>query len=661
MRALEPAPQRGALLSLVVAGMLAVAPHVLELPVWVVPVFIGFALWRYAIERWSLYHPGRVVRYALTAVALALTYQQFHTFLGRDAGLTLLITLLGVKFLELRRYRDYRVSAFLFYLVILGSFLYEQSLALGLYALLAVLANTAALVHFAAPNALAPVARLRLAGGLIVKALPVMLLLYFLFPRLHGALWALPDDGSQARTGLDDTMQPGDVNQLAESSELAMRVVFEGETPPARERYFRALVLWETDGRRWQRGPALGEPTGLVPRGPPVRYEVVLEPSNRRWLPALDLPLAQPATAGLRAGFTLERREPVRERLRYSLTSFTRYATGALSERERTAALQLPLVISPRVRTLAEGWKREHGEARAVAEAALTLFRREAFVYTLSPPRLGADPVDEFLFETRRGFCEHYAGAFVTLMRAAGVPARVVTGYQGGEVNEAGGYLMLRQLDAHAWAEVWLPNSGWARVDPTAAIAPERIELGSDAVRRMAAAGRPLGALPLGESLRGIERGLLELGWITTQRYWDLANLTWYRWVTDFGPERQRDLLAALGLERISARGLGLLLVGALLLVALLYAWWLARDRQRRDPAQRAYLRYCRELARAGVVRAPGEGPVAFAARATSRLPQKRMAIEAVTRHYVAARYGSVGTVGLDPLRRAVRAFRAST
>jgi len=658
MSGTEPSPDRRALIGLIVAGGIAVAPHGFELPVWVLPVFFVFALWRYVIERWSLYHPGRALRYALTALVVLVTYQQFHSLLGRDAGLSLLIALLGVKFLELKRFRDFRISAFLFYLVILGSFLYEQSLALGLYAFLAVLANTAALVQFAAPDALGVLPRMRLAAGLIIKAVPLMLLLYFLFPRLHGALWALPHDAGQSRTGLDDIMQPGDVNQLAESDALAMRVTFEGDPPPARERYFRALVLSETDGRRWQRGSMPGEASGLVPRGPPVRYEVVLEPSHRRWLPALDLPLGEPPLARLRAGFTLEHREPVHERFRYTMTSYLRYSTPALSARERSAALQLPDALSPRVLALARNWRTQYGSASEIANAALRMFRGETFVYTLSPPRLGDDPVDEFLFETRRGFCEHYAGAFVTLMRVAGVPARVVTGYQGGEMNEAGGYLILRQLDAHAWAEVWLEGSGWTRFDPTAAIAPERIELGSDAVRRMTAAGRPLGTLPLGDSLRGIELGFFERGWLGARLYWDLANLAWYRWVTDFGPERQRGVLAVLGLERISMRALFLLMLAAVLSVALLYGLWLAHGRQRVDPVQRAYARFCRRLARAGVVRKPAEGPLALAARAIEVLPTMKPQIEKIIYCYIDARYSARGAMALRPLRLAVRAFR---
>jgi len=242
-------------------------------------------------------------------------------------------------------------------------------------------------------------------------------------------------------------------------------------------------------------------------------------------------------------------------------------------------------------------------------------------------------------------------------MRAAGVPARVVTGYQGGEMNEAGGYLMLRQYDAHAWAEVWFADSGWTRVDPTAAIAPERVELGIDAVRRMAAAGRPLGAVPLAESLRGIELGFLERGWLTSQLYWDLANLMWYRWVTDFGPERQRELLAALGFEHISARGLLLVTLGVVLGLSVLYGIWFAHSRQRLDPVQRLYRRFCRELAQAGVRRSPSEGPLAFAARAAARLPQRREAIDRITNYYIDVRYGRPGRAALRELRRAVRGF----
>ncbi len=284
-------------------------------------------------------------------------------------------------------------------------------------------------------------------------------------------------------------------------------------------------------------------------------------------MPALDLPAIRPRGARYQSDFTLEHREPIRERLNYTLTSYTRYNTGALDLAERARSLQLPENTSPRARALATQWQRESSGPQQVAQVALDYFRRENFVYTLSPPLLGDDPVDEFLFNTRRGFCEHYAAAFVTLMRAAGIPSRVVVGYLGGELNTAGDYLIVRQSDAHAWAEIWLPERGWVRVDPTGAIAPERIELGLDAVRRLEQQGLALGSL----SNEAVRRAL-ELGWFEhvarqARWYWDYTNLAWYRWVVDYGKERQERFLASLGLEDISwGRLAGLLTAGVLLI-----------------------------------------------------------------------------------------------
>jgi protein-glutamine gamma-glutamyltransferase len=458
---------RRLLLGLMAAGAFAVAPHALELPLWVVAVFAAGMAWRYFQETVQRYRPGRIVRTALMLLIVAAVFRQYHTLLGRDPGMTLLITLLGLKFLEIKTARDFTVSLFLFYLVILGGFLYSQSLWLGAWALLSVTVSTAALVHFVQPTGLDLPRRLHLSGVMLVKALPLMVIVYLLFPRISGTLWGLPTDAYAGLTGMPDVMRPGNIRSLSESSDIAFRVSFDGATPPLRELYWRGLVLTETDGHSWRRGQGrTAAKISFFPLSGPVTYHVILEPSNKPWMPALDLPATRPKNARYRADFTLRYDEPVRERLDYTLTSYTRYRTGALDAAERARDLALPPRLSPRVRALAEGWRRDAAGPLQVARAALDYFHRENFVYTLNPPLLGDDPVDEFLFDTRRGFCEHYASAFVTLMRAAGIPSRAVVGYLGGEINQAGDYMIVRQSDAHAWAEIWTNAAGCAWIRP---------------------------------------------------------------------------------------------------------------------------------------------------------------------------------------------------
>ncbi len=633
---------RYVLLSLMAAGATAVAPHAGELPPWIIAVFALGGAWRYGIEVYQWYRPGKLVRFGLMLLVLAAVFRQYHTLLGRDPGTALLITLIGLKFLELKAVRDHVVSLFVFYLIILGSFLYGQSLWLGAWALLATTTCTAALVHVMQPAGLDIWRRLRLSGAMLAKAIPLMVIVYLLFPRISGTLWGLPTDAHGGLTGMPDTMQPGSIRNLSESSEIAFRVSFDGAPPPLRELYWRGLVLTDFDGRGWQRNTARAakQEVSFFPLNDAVSYQVTLEPSNKPWMPALDLPATRPKGARYQPDFTLEHREPISERLNYSVTSYTRYRTGALDAAEHAGGLSLPPDLSPRTRALAAQWRRETSAPQQVAQAALDYFRRENFVYTLSPPLLGDDPVDEFLFGTRRGFCEHYASAFVALMRAAGIPSRVVVGYLGGELNTAGGYLIVRQSDAHAWAEIWLADRGWVRVDPTGAIAPERIELGIDAVRRLELRGVALGSL----SSEAVQRAL-ELGWFEfiarhTRWYWDYTNLAWYRWVVDYGKERQERFLAAFGIDDISWGSLISLLVVAVLVITLVYALFLWRLKKSADPTLALYLRFCRKLARAGLERASYEGAHAFAERATRKRKDLADSISKITSLYEDLRYG---------------------
>ena len=655
-------PERPALNSLLISALLASAPHVHRLPLWLTLVCAGGFAWRFAIHTYGWAAPSRLVRLALTLLVFTATLAHYGTFLGRDAGTGLLASLLALKLLELRTRRDSLVAVLLCYLLLLTAFLYEQPLWLALYGLLTIWSSLVTLVLLNQPRLQNLRYGLRLSGRLLLKAAPLALAMFVLFPRIEGSLWGLPSAGSTAVTGLSEFLQPGSVHRLISSDAPAFRVEFEGEAPAPAQMYWRTLVLSQTDGARWWRGdrrPA-GKVGTFTRTGAPVKYRITLEPNNRPWLPALDLPLYAPPRAWVLSGHVFEHRRAVRERLSYTLVSYPRYHTGALSAGERAAALQLPESLSGRVRALAQRWRANASVDIDVARAALAYFRDEPFFYTLTPPLLGSDAVDEFLFSARRGFCGHFASAFVTLMRAAGIPSRIVQGYLGGEYNPAGKYWIVRQSDAHAWAEIWVPQQGWLRVDPTAAVAPERVELGIDAVRQLELTGVELGRLPT-EALRQ----LIALGWFasslrTVNWYWDATNLAWHRWVLGFDRQQQQRLLSSLHLPALSWRGLLLLLALALACGLLILAVLTRRGRGAGDPVQMQYRRYCDKLAGVGLCRAAGEGALSFAQRTCKERPDLKTEVESITELYLRLRYGraAAGDTLLHTLRRRIARFR---
>jgi transglutaminase-like putative cysteine protease len=638
------AHDRGALRWVLGACAFALVPILSELPWWVAPVFAVSAGFRLSADRFRWKRPGRVLKALLAVLLVVLVLREFRTLLGRDAGLTLLTCLLGFKFLEIDSRRDYLLSVFLCFLVTLGGFLYEQTLLFGLHALTAVFVNTCALIRLTQPTGLTNVKQVSVATRLFLPALPVMLVLYFFFPRLPGALWSVPGESTAGRTGLSDTLRPGSINSLLSSGQIIFRVSFEAAAPPLRELYFRARVLSVTDGVEWREHVGGRFRESIQPLSEPTRYEIIHEAASKPWLPALDLPGEVPPNARTAPGFALEARDALNERARFRLTSYTRYRTHELSTREERVSLQLPPVLSPRVAALAQQFKAENTDARATVNAVLQFIRQENFRYTLTPPLMRNDPVDEFLFEARAGFCEHYASAFVTLMRAAGIPARVVMGYQGGEYNASGNYFIVRALDAHAWAEVWLENQGWTRVDPTAAVAPERVELGMDAVRRLQESGAALGDANASQNLGALQLGLAARAWLHTRLAWDLANVSWYRWVADYGPERQQRFLDALGLSRFS---LSTVAVGAVLVI---FAWLVltlkfsSRGQVPRDVLGRAFQRFCQKLARHNVRRQPHEGALVLVERAARANPALRAPVSEVVQRYYGLRYGTACT-----------------
>ena len=625
----------------------AIAPHTPRLPIWITLLCLGVG----AIRLIQVRLPARWLLITLAAATAAGIYASYHTLLGRDAGVALLVAMLSLKLLESRTLRDSMVAIFISYFLVITHFLYSQSIPTGLYLLVVVLVITATLIGLNHPGRqIDPRKQLRLAAVLLGQAAPVMLVLFLFFPRVPGPLWGMPSDAYEGMTGLSDSMAPGSISKLSQSGAVAFRVSFDGPPPKPEQRYWRGPVLDLFDGRRWSAAAAPDpNPAGIAVTGAPSSYTLTLEPHNKRWLLALDLPAKLPPASRLGARYELLADQPVRQRLRYRAVSYPNYQAGLYPEAaEMNHSLRLPAFGNPKAREMAVTWKLAAKDDGEIVSRALELFRSEAFFYSLTPPLLGADSVDEFLFDTRRGFCEHYAGSFVFLMRAAGVPARVVTGYQGGESNPFGNYLIVRQSDAHAWAEVWLESRGWVRIDPTAAVAPRRIESGLAA------------ALPAGEPLPLLAR--MDSAWLMQLRMtWDTLNNDWNQWVLGYGQERQYDLLSRLGFEMASWRELAAGLaagVGALLLGFSGFMLW-RRSPVGADPAAGIYQRFCRKMARIGIVRQPNEGPADFTKRTGMLRPDLASDSAAIGKLYIALRYAPYPNASaLRQLGKRVGAFR---
>ncbi len=643
---------------LLFATALTVLPHTGHLPLWAsIGFFLPFA-WRFALVLSGRQLPGAMLLAIAGIACLAGVLAEYHTLIGREPAVTVLVLMLGLKLLEMRARRDLFIVTYLCFFVLLTLFFYSQTPWSAAAALLAVTTLVATMLTMQYGEREAPFAR-RLRGALlmVLQALPLAALLFVLFPRLSTPLWGSPEDAPGARTGLSDTMRPGAVANLAQSDEVALRVRFEGATPQRRQLYWRGPVLSDFDGATWSEhrpGPqsASAPLVEVASYSPPLSYTVTLEPTNHQWLLALDVPTALEPVAGAQPGvspeLTVYAAKPIVRPTSYRFQSHTDYLLGRdESPGALAAALLLPEGYNPRSRELAANWRAADQDPRRLVERALALFGQEPFRYTLRPPLLGRDGVDEFLFSTRAGFCEHYAAAFVVLMRAAGVPARVVTGYQGGEPDPVSGAWLVRQSDAHAWAEVWLAAEGWLRIDPTGAVAPGRIELGE----RAQPAGSPFdfGFDPSRSFLGTLTLGLDALG------------QAWNEWVLSYETGHQKRLLARLGFSFDSWEDLAALLAGTMVLLIAAVALFTLHPRPARDPVQAAYLAFCSRLAAHGLRREPHESAAQLLARARPILASERFAqARRIVTLYNALRYAGPGepTPGVRHLRRLVRSFR---
>ena len=629
---------------LTVLTMLAVlALHAPHLPVWL-SIALAAAL---ALRWWQRRRaPGKAPAWlklplvALLAAAIVATY---GTVFGRGPGAALAVGLLVLKLLETETARDARVGIAFACFALMAALLFDQSLPSTLGVALGLLPVLAALRSLEPAQSPTTLPRQLLPGlTLLAVSLPLTLFAFAVVPRLSSPLWGAPQN-NEARTGLSSEMSPGSMTDLLTDDSPAMRVSFDGAPPPRDALYFRAFVMWYYDGATWQASRSSYAAPEQLEAQDGIGYTVTLLPTGRRVMPALDVPSQAPDAAKMRTERVLVHDKPVDDTLRYHLSSALHYRLGADPERYRDLALQLPRDFNPRTVALGREWReRFHGDTAAIVKAALDLFHDGGFRYTLVPAPLGRDAMDDFLFDTREGFCEHYASAFTLLMRAAGVPARVVTGYQGGFWNKLGDYLLVRQSDAHAWSEVWMAGRGWVRVDPTAAVRPERVSLG-------AAAADDQG------------RAWYQDAWLQGLRNrWDIVNRWWDRGVVGFDALRQRGLLTPFGVPETDTRMLGWLLVaGTMLFASLGLAWAMAR-RTRMDPALAALRELERKLGKAGVTRRRGEGPRHYLRRAARTLPEARTALSVLMEQYLQLRYAEdvPAHESLRAFRRAVRDFR---
>ncbi|WP_151637018.1 transglutaminase TgpA family protein [Noviherbaspirillum aerium] len=627
--------------------VLVLLPHAAHLPAWIMPGCLLLLFWRGWLTFRGSRMPPRWLLLPIAIAAMAGVYWSHGTFFGRDAGVAMLSLLLTLKLLEMHAKRDLFIVLFLSFFLILASFFYSQSIGTALMTIAAVVAILTTQVSFQYTGIVPPLRkRLRVGVSILAMAAPLTLVLFLLFPRIQGPLWGMPGDAQgSGRTGLSDSMAPGNISKLALSDDVAFRVKFEGQAPMNPLLYWRGVVLSHFDGRTWTPLQA-GQRSRIhtVLEGEPLRYQITLEPHGRRWLFALEMPQALPQLADNTAALTQEVQmlasQPISDRLRYDIASHTTYR---LQPDARAGYLQqwidLPAGFNPRTLAYASQLSQSATSPEQIIDSVLKKFREDSYRYTLEPPALGKHVVDEFLFDTKAGFCEHYSGAFVVLMRAVGIPARVVTGYQGGEINPVDGYMTVRQSDAHAWAEVWLAQRGWVRIDPTAAVAPARVQQNLRSMMPQPVLG---GLFSLDAS-----RSTLLRNWLSLRQRLDAVSNGWNQWVLNYTPGKQKRFFESLGFPNVDWKTMTAVMMICGIAAMALVVLPLLMHQRKRDPVDILYDAFCRRMAQRGLQRLPHEGPRAFSTRLVAPEsplpPQTKAALARFLEVYETVRYGAPG------------------
>jgi protein-glutamine gamma-glutamyltransferase len=549
--------------------VITMLPHIPHLPLWVSISGLVCLLWRVLNAYGYLFRiPGWLLIMMVFGGGISV-FAQFWTIAGRDPGLALLTIMTAFKFLESYTHRDILILTFLSYFLLATHFLFSQSILIALFMLACLIIITSTLMTInQRDDSVSLKTRLLASSKLIALSIPLMLILFILVPRIPGPIWGLTQEQRGGITGLSEDMAPGSISNLISSNEVAFRVSFEGKIPPQDKLYWRGPVMAKFDGRHWtQKTTRIVRHIDTPENTVKTTYTVTLEPHGKPWLLGLDIPVKILPGSFMTSEFQLTSKKPVNDLKRYTLNSALNYRIGI---DESFDYLMLTTALNedrnPQTIALGRSWAKEFDSDTEIIQHALAQFREQDYVYTLYPPLLGENASDEFLFHTRRGFCEHYASSFALLMRAAGIPARIVTGYQGGEVNEMGNYLIVRQSDAHAWTEVWLDDQGWVRIDPTAAVSPDRIEGGLDQALK-----DELAAFRFSQRSALLSKMLFS---------WDSLQHRWNDWVINYNDKKQSRFLRSLGLGILGWGDMIIALVFSLMFITGGY-WLISWYRER--------------------------------------------------------------------------------
>jgi protein-glutamine gamma-glutamyltransferase len=642
---------RASLIWLLSAVVLVILPQATRMPVWISLIALMCITWRVLIYTGKLDYPGRSIRILAVLFTLFASASQIRTIgAGLDSAAALLSLGFVFKLIEMRFKRDVYVVISLCFVMAMVAFLYSQTVVTTLYITLVIVVILGAMIASNRSNSILDNSGTsRLAGTIILQAIPLTIVLFLVFPRI-APLWAVPIQSGSGSTGVTDEMSPGDISQLGRSGDLAFRVQFEnGARPIHSALYWRGLVLDNFDGETWRRRRSSSYSMAAARQsfdidwegrvsttGNPDYYNIILEPTQQPWLYGLHLAEPQSRDVVQGGNFEIFKDGLVTQRFSYDLRSYAQNRTDTfLLDSVRTRNLRIPGEGNEASREFAQQLRSTVESDRDFVFAVLAHFQQEEFYYTLNPPLLDENRIDEFLFDTREGFCEHYASSFAYLMRAAGIPARVVVGYQGAEYNRFEDYLMVYQYNAHAWNEVWLEGEGWVRFDPTGAVSPERIELGVEAALRDDPAF-------LEESLFSDLR-LGGINWLNTMRLrLDAIEYEWNRRVVNYDEEVQFELFERLLGEVTERKILMLLMIMAgVAITAVAFTVIRFQPKSKHDPVNKLYLAVCKELGKAGIPRHRGEGPISYCNRVIAARPELKKDMQNLTHLYIELNYQS--------------------
>ena len=621
------------------AIVLPVLPHVSHLPIWVPALLLICIGWRFMVflGRWSF--PKWYVKSALVILSALGVVVSYKMGSGISSTVALLVTGFGLKSLEMYKKRDALVVIYVAYLVSATAFLFDQSILMAIYVFVVLLVCTTALLSVNLTKEASFMVPFKRTVLLALPTIPLMVTLFVLVPRI-GPLWQMGLDNSAAKTGLSEQMSPGDITKLTRSAETAFRVTFEGEVPAQKDLYWRAIVMNDFDGRTWynekQPGILQGISTNSTANNAQVSYEVIMEASERKYIPVLEQLASLPAGFKLREDLTLTAPATLRQRSQYQLKS---NLTDRYQDGENLFSFSRQLILprgNNRAKQQAQLWWRETQDIESYLDKILQNYNR-SFVYTLQPPALGLNPIDQFLFDTQQGFCGHFSSATAFMLRAVGIPARVVTGYQGGEWNPYENYLLVRQYDAHAWVEYWTEDSGWIRVDPTAYVAPERIEQPSD--ETLGREDQFLADNPF------ISSTILSKGLLASVRLrMEALNYGWHRWVLGYHHQQHAFLAELLG--NLSALKLALFLLIPFALIITATTLMIIRNSspQSLDPTDRLISLLSDHMKKQGLQRQPGETVQNYCVRVGDVREELAAQLLEVGRLYEQIRYAGLTT-----------------